>query len=67
MLTAQGWDKPTKTLAETAESTAQPLAYRAPKNGYARFFRVTINLDDDTAKVEMDDSFSNTIATEARN
>lgn len=53
LMTADAYDKGTSPLAGTTGS--KPLAYRAPSSGHARFFRVTINLDDDTAKVEMSD------------
>ena len=59
MLTAKTFEKSTSALADTAEGSAQPFAYRDPKTGHARFYKVTVNLDDDTVSVDMCDSDAN--------
>ena len=61
--TADTYDKATKALTDTADSAEKPFAYRAPTTGHARFFKVTINLDDDTVSVEMTDDSSDKIET----
>ncbi len=57
LLTASTYDKQTSPLAD--KSGNQPLAYRAPTSGHARFFKVIINVDDDTAEVQMSDDKNN--------
>ena len=56
LLTASVYDRATTDLSTTAAGTKQPFAYRNPQNGHARFFKVTINLDNDAATVSMDDA-----------